>query len=357
MFNPKRLAIARMRRQLTKKDLADRAQITPLTLTRLERGKTTDPEEETVTALAKALDYPVEFFFLDDCEELSSEAVSFRSLSSLTARQRDAALAAGSIAFDLAEWVDKRFNLPRPELIDLRDEDPVTAAGVLRGHWGIGTKPIPDMLRLLEAKGIRVFSLSESNKNVDAYSCWRDKTPYVFLNTFKSAERSRFDAAHELGHLVLHMHGASGNRDVEREADQFASAFLIPRADLISHLPRVQSLSQLMAAKTRWGVSVAALARSTFDAGLVSDWNYRELCKQMSVMGYRSKEPQSMPRERSTLWQKVFESLWKDKLTKDHIAKALCIPSDEIEAIVGGLLSDPRAPAPAATKPPFLRVV
>ena len=133
MFNSNRLAIARKRRQLTKKGLAAEAKITPLTLTRLERGETTDPEEETVSAIAGVLGYPTEFFYLDDCEELSTDAVSFRSLSSLTARQRDAALAAGSIAFLLAEWVDDRFNLPNPNLIDLRDEDPVTAAGVLRG--------------------------------------------------------------------------------------------------------------------------------------------------------------------------------------------------------------------------------
>jgi Zn-dependent peptidase ImmA (M78 family) len=62
------------------------------------------------------------------------------------------------------------------------------------------------------------------------------------LNTFKSAERSRFDAAHELAHLVLHIHGmTSGGRDIEREADMFASAFLINRGDLIGHLGRVNS--------------------------------------------------------------------------------------------------------------------
>lgn len=357
MFNPNRLAIARKRRQLTKKDLAEQAGITPLTLTRLEHGNTSDPEEDTVARLARALDYPVEFFFLDDCEVLPTKAASFRSLSSLTARQRDAALAAGSVAFLLDEWVTQRFNLPAPDLIDLRDEDPVTAAGVLRNHWGIGSKPIPDMLKLLEAKGVRVFSLSEKNKNVDAYSCWRNKTPYVFLNTFKSAERSRFDAAHELGHLVLHIHGAPGNHDVEKDADQFASAFLVPRADLIGHIPRVQSLSQLITAKKRWGVSVAALARSAFDAKLLTDWNYRELCKQLSIAGYRTQEPDALPRERSTLWQKVFENLWTEKLTKDHVAKALCIPSDEIEAIIGGLLTDLTAPAPAARQQPVLRVV
>lgn len=357
MFNLNRLALARKRRQLTKKDLAGKAGITPLTLTRLENGDTSEPADETIAALAKALFYPVEFFYLDDCEQLSTESVSFRSLSSLTARQRDAALAAGTLAFLLDEWVTERFNLPEPDLIDLRDEDSIAAAEALRSHWGIGSRPIPDMIKLLEAKGVRVFSLSENNKNVDAYSCWRDNVPYIFLNTFKSSERSLFDAAHELGHLVMHIHGASGNRDVEREADSFASAFLIPRGDLISHLPRVKSLSQLVSAKDRWGVSVAALTRTAFDAGLISDWNYRELCKQIGVLGYRTREPQARLRERSTLWLKVFESLWKERLTKDHVAKALSLPSDEVEALVGELLGERSSLLAIPEKQPLLRIV
>jgi Zn-dependent peptidase ImmA (M78 family) len=197
------------------------------------------------------------------------------------------------------------------------------------------------MTKLLEAKGVRVFSLSEKNKNVDAFSCWRGESPYVFLNTFKSAERSRYDAAHELGHLVMHIHGASsGRRDVEREADQFASAFLIPRGDLISRMQRVSSLGQLIAEKQRWGVSVAALARTAFDVGLMSEWHYRDLCKTMSTLGYRSKEPNPRLREESVLWKKVFETLWRDRLTKEDVAKELCLPPDEIESLLGGLYGE-----------------
>lgn len=346
MFNHTRLEVARNRRHLTKKALADKAGVSQVTLTRIENGKTSDPGEETVAALARSLSYPSGFFYLDDCEQLSTESVSFRSLSSLTARQRDAALASGTIAFLLDDWVTTRFNLPVPDLLDLRDEEPEAAAAALRSHWGIGSKPIPHMTQLLEAKGIRVFSLSEMNKNVDAFSCWRGEVPYVFLNTFKSAERSRFDAAHELGHLVLHIHGASGQRDVEREADQFASAFLIPRGDLISHMPTITtSLNQLIAAKVRWGVSVAALARAARDAGLVSEWHYRELCRKMSTLGYRSQEPNPRRREESVLWKKVFESLWKERLTKDHVAKELCLPPDEIESLLGGLYGEATASA------------
>lgn len=355
MFNASRLATARKRRQLTKKDLAAKAGLTALTVTRLESGETPEPSDETVRALAEALAYPVGFFYLDDCEELATEAVSFRSLSSLSARQRDAALAAGSIAFLFDEWVNTKFNLPPPDLIDLRDEDPIAAAEALRGHWGLGTKPIESMIKLLESKGVRVFSLSEQHKNVDAYSCWRGGVPYIFLNTFKSSERSRFDAAHELAHLVIHVHGASAGRDVEREADTFASAFLINRGDLVSNLPRVKSLTELLNSKERWGVSVAALARTAFDAKLISDWHYRELCKQMSYRGYRTNEPRSRQRERSVLWKMIFESLWKDGVTRNDVAKELNIPLDEIESLVGELVA--ATPSTPLAGRPSLRVV
>jgi Zn-dependent peptidase ImmA (M78 family)/DNA-binding XRE family transcriptional regulator len=356
MFSAIRLAVARKRRQLTKKELAERCGVTAVTLTRLETGETVDPERETVAAIATALDYPIEFFYLDDCEELTTEAVSFRSLSTLTARQRDAALAAGSIAFEFHEWVAERFELPPSQLLDLRDEKPLSAAEALRAHWGIGAKPIDNMTKLLESKGVRVFALAEQHKNVDAFSCWHKGVPFVFLNTFKSAERSRFDAAHELGHLCLHIHGASKNRDVERDADLFASGFLIPRGDLIGSLQRVHSLDQLVKAKHRWGVSVAALARTAFETGLVSDWHYRELCKQMSSLGYRTCEPDGRPREKSVLWRMVFEELWKEGITRDNIAKSLQVPACEIESLVGDLVADEVVPQRSIQRP-VLRMI
>jgi len=355
MFSASRLTLARKRRQLTKKELAEKAKLTALTLTRLESGDTPDPSNDTVRSLAQALNYPAGFFYLNDSEPLPTEAVSFRSLSTLSARQRDAALAAGELAFELHGWVTQRFDLPPPQLLDLRDEEPLAAAETLRSQWGIGARPIEHLIKLLESKGVRVFCLAEQHKHVDAFSCWRDQVPYIFLNTFKSAERSRFDAAHELGHLVMHMHGAISGRDVERDADQFASAFLIHRGDLIGNLGRISALSQLVSAKRRWGVSVAALARTAFDANLISDWHYRDLCRQISVLGYRSAEPAGMEREKSVLWRMVFDQLWKDGATKQTIASELQIPLDEIESLIGELVTQ-QPPKPKADRP-VLKIV
>lgn len=339
MFNCSKLALARKRRQLTKRELAEKSGITAVTLTRLETGKTTEPSMETLRALAEVLGYPVDFFFGENYEELTTDAASFRSLSTMSAAQRDAALAAGQIAFSLTEWINRRFDLPDHDLPNLREDDSISAAGSVRSYWGIGSKPIPKLLTLLEAKGVRVFTLAERNKNVDAFSCWKNDIPYIFLNTFKSSERTRFDAAHELGHLLMHRHTPAGNMDGEREADMFAAAFLIPQDDLISHMPKIHSLKQLVEKKERWGVSVAALARTAFNNGLVSDWHYRDLCKQMSMLGYRTVEPRERDPERSAVWQKVLELLWKDGITKSHIAKELHLPIDEVEALIGPLVA------------------
>lgn len=95
-----------------------------------------------------------------------------------------------------------------------------------------------------------MFSLAENTKNVDAFSCWRNDIPYVFLNTFKSAERSRLDASHELAHLILHKHGGpQQGRDAEVEANNFASSFLMPKADVRSRLPFVSKLESYWSLK------------------------------------------------------------------------------------------------------------
>src|SRR4029077_3081434 len=119
-------------------------------------------------------------------------------------------------------------------------------------------------------KGVRVFSLSLDAAEVDAFSMWRQRTPFVFLNTKKSAEHSRFDAAHELGHLVLHRHGSPQGREAEREANAFASAFLMPRATVLANMPRLATVDRLIKLKKYWAVSVAALAYRLHAVGVLS---------------------------------------------------------------------------------------
>lgn len=337
MFNRNRLIIARKRRKLSCKQLAERVEVSPVTITRLEKGDN-EPEEITLNKISQELGFPLAFFEADDLDIPTKDSASFRSLTAMTAREREAALTAGSLAFSLADWVADRFNTPDVDLMDFSHETtPEVAARMLRDYWGLGERPVSNVVKLLEAKGIRVFSLSENTKNVDAFSCWRNGVPYMFLNTYKTAEHSRFDAAHELGHLVLHRHGEAKGRQAENEANQFASYFLIPESDLLSKLPRVSGVDQLIKAKKRWGVSVAALAYRSHKSGLISDWVYRSLCIQINKR-FGKTEPNGLAKEKSVVWDHVFKDLWASGVSKDKLAKELCIPVGELENLVFGLI-------------------
>ncbi len=344
MFNDARFKIARQRRKLSGKRLAEMAGVSAVTVSKVENGHQAD--DATIDALIVALGYPRDFFFLDTPEVIDAETVSFRSLKRMSAAERDASLAAGSLGVALYEWIDERFNLPQPDLIDLSKERnrPENAARLLRQHWKLGDRPIGHMLKLLESKGIRVLSLSESTKNVDAYSFWRGGHPYIFLNQQKTAERSVFDSAHELAHLVLHHHtGARFEKGAEYQADRFASAFLMPEADIMANVSHIFTPHQVIRAKKRWRVAAMALAYRLHKMSLLSDWNYRSLCIELGSMGYRSGEPEGIERETSIVLAKVFTALWSKRITKADIARNLAIPQEEIEALVFGL-TGPVAP-------------
>ncbi len=337
-FNPTRLSIARKRQLLNKKDLADRIGAEPHTIIRWERCHT-EPTPENVDAIVRVLKYPKQFFFETDIDEPSSENTSFRCQTSMSAAERDAALAAGQIGFLISDWVVDRFQLPEKKLPDLHLYEPEPAAQALRQEWGLGEKPISNMIQLLESKGVKVFSLAENTAHVNAYSLWRKSLPYVFLNTFKSGESSRFDAAHELAHLVLHQDGCVRGRPAEDQANRFASAFLMPKADVMSVLPRVQHLQQILTAKSRWKVSLAALNYRVHKLGIISDWKNRDFCIEIAKMGYNKIEPKPIEREKSVVWEKVLKTLWAENTTHVDIANNLHLPQSEVSDLLFGVLS------------------
>jgi Zn-dependent peptidase ImmA (M78 family)/DNA-binding XRE family transcriptional regulator len=343
-FSGHRLTIARQRKKLTGKELAEIAGLTPVTVSKAENGHQVEPG--TAERLAKALGFPMEFFYLDAPKLVEADTVSFRSLKKMSASERDASLAAGSLGVELYEWIETRFDLPEADLIDLNKERsrPDSAARLLRQHWGLGDRPIGNMLKLLESKGVRVLSLSENTRNVDAYSFWRGDHPYIFLNQEKTAERSIFDSAHELGHLVLHHHaGARNDKGAEFQADQFASAFLMPEHDIKNELADITSPQQIIRAKKRWRVSAMALAYRLHTLKLLSDWSYRSICIELGKLGYRSGEPQGVECETSVVIAKVLTALWTKRLTKSEIARDLAVPISEIETLIFRL-AGPSAP-------------
>lgn len=143
---------------------------------------------------------------------------------------------------------------------------------------------------------------------------------------------------HELGHLTMHRHGGTQpSRPAEREANQFASAFLMPANDVRTRMPRFITVNTIIEAKTRWRVSAMAMAYRLRALGLLSEWQYKSACIELGRRGFRSGEPGGIERETSRVWHKVLSQLWSERRTKSDVADRLHIPLDELEGLICGL--------------------
>lgn len=341
-FNPDRLRIARLRRKMTYKKLATAVGLTSKTISKYENdGFDNPPSYESLDKLAKALRYPVQFFLEDDVDTLPIEAVSFRALTKMTAAQRDAAISAGRLSFVVDDYINEKFELPRQDFLDLRGVSSEAAAESIREYWTLGSRKIGNVIHLLESKGARVFSLAENTLDVDAFSFWKEGVPFIFLNDKKSAERSRFDAAHELGHLLLHKHAypfndlanqqsTSGSRYAEQEADDFASAFLMPATSVIEAAPSFISIETIVELKSKWGVSAVSLIVRLKKLGLITEWQYRSLMQEASMKGYRKKEPEPIQREKSLIFEKILPMLADEGFSVRNFASEINLPMDEV---------------------------
>lgn len=327
------LEVARQRNRLTKSAFATKLGISARDMHRMRNESKVDAE--FISRIAEITGFPEAFFTLDANLEISKP--TFRKQATLSARERDAGEAAAKMAKLFWETVEHEYSLPEPSVPDYSDGDynlpegidrATYAAALLREDWGLGTEPVGNLVRLLERHGIRVLSLSEQNaRGLSAFTFWGDgDRPYVYLNMVSSTERSRFDAAHELGHLVLHRHADAADVKVEREADRFASAFLIPKADLLRHKV-FPTITNLRKNKQRWRVSVAALVRAYRDNGLIDDGRYKYLNIELSRRGWGKEEPDQSPREPSGTWTAIKKDLWRKSQTIEDLAARASIPT------------------------------
>ncbi len=336
-FHPERLSWIRKKRGLNKTELAEAIDADLRTISAYEAGEFA-PLADKVVRLSQTLRVSQDFFSKGHLAGPDSSQVSFRSFSKLSSSKRDMALGSAAIAFALCEWVEKKFDLPLNQIPELRDVGgSEEAACELRSQWGLGEKPISNMVHLLESKGVRVFSLALDIADVDACCTWHNHKPFVFLNTKKSSARRRFDAAHELAHLVLHRHGRYEGRDVEKDADDFASAFLMPRDGFRTTAPRLPDLRNIVPNKSIWGVSIAAYVVRLHKLQLISDWHYRALFKQISQRGYRRSEPYDAAPEMSKLAEIVLKQLRREQIFVSDIAKQLGLEESDVNDLLFGI--------------------
>lgn len=346
-FDGTRLTVARRLRRKTKAMLAREVGVTPTAIAQFEKN-TSNPTQGVLAHLCLQLGLPREFFGAGrPIALLPASGAHFRSLRSTSASAREQALAYGELCLELVDLIGEYVDLPPVSLPDLELPEDLShdhiaeAARLTRECWGIEPGPVPSVVQTLEAHGIIALRLPpQTDSAVDAFSTFSGRRPLVFLSPAKGDKaRSRFDAAHELGHLVLHPDTEPGSKLIESEAHRFAAEFLTPRDEIINDLPHRIDWPTLHDLKRHWGVSLRALVFRAHTLGRLSDASYRRANQQLSIWGFP--EPGSLgPAESPQLLGMARQLINDSGYDFDDIMAAGRVAPEVAEAVVEAASGD-----------------
>ena len=271
--------------------------VTAQAISKYERNAAT-PASDVLAALADALGVSVDYLVSDSTIVL--EDVKFRK-KAITSKREKAAVEAkvsqlieryltveGVLGLPSVEW-DKPREAPYPIVHDVSEAE--YAARALRTDWKLGVDPIPNLVELLEGRGIKVLAIDLTN--IDGLTARvniqrRSPVPVIVVNGSAWGERQRFTLSHELGHLALNV--ASGI-NAEKVAHRFAGAFLMPSEALRAEIGRRRTFigwRELFELKQLFGVSVQALTFRCRDLGIFNQSLFQRLFRDFSRFGWRS---------------------------------------------------------------------
>lgn len=315
---PSRLTEARQARAYNISQLSELVGVTRQAMSKYEQG-TANPSERVLLALSEVLNFPFDFFYKKDTIFSSQPSTAFfRSLKSSEANVRSMINVKCDWTNEVYEYLNQYLSLPILNLPildfllknDLNEDTIESIALLLRKHWGIGDGPIDNLTYVMEKNGFIISSSEIGAEKVDACSKIINGKPIVFVGKkLKTACRSRFSLAHELGHMILH--GYITNEDlndtkvlnkIEKEANRFASAFLLPKDQFVGDI-RSLSLDYFILLKKKWKVSVAAMIYRCQDLGILDENQVLLLRKQISFKKWIREEPldKELPLERPKL--------------------------------------------------------
>lgn len=351
-LDPTRIRLQRERLGITGKTLAERIQVTPSAISQIERG-VIDPDYETLTRLGFALKVPVHFFLDRDTNvRIDLDRCHFRSKRGVPQYKRRQSIGDASLLVQLAKTLKSDMGIRYPEealsgftddvsVVDQHTpiEEMEELALALRQHWEMGLGPIPNLVALLESKGILVFPLADVYDEVDAFSVWEAGIPVVLLAQNKAASRDRLDAAHELCHLALHSDAERDIKAIEDQAFRFGGAFLAPRESFLPECPTRWNRRAFLDLKRRWKMSMQALVRRAYDLGQLSESSYRraniDLRKRFARTG---KEEGEWKAERPVLVEQALELIQGDFSLKD-LAFRLGIHTSDLRSLLTKVVS------------------
>ena len=303
-FNGEQLKKARVYRGYTVGELAELSGYQRQTISMYENGKSTPIDISVIMNLSRVLNFPPQFF-TDQSVKLSSGSTYFRALLTTNKKYRNQQEQKMEFVAALYSFIQEYVDFPELNLPEIPcNVSPEEAAGILRKHWGLGDRPISNLIYTVEENGIIVTSFKTETDDVDAFSKMieieGEQRYFIGYSSNKtSAARIHFDVAHELGHICLHgwsedVESLSKEEFKEREeqAHRFAAAFLLPeltfRRDVIAGPYSLPYYKQL---KQKWKVSMAAMIRRAYTLNIISADDYQMLVRTMQRRSIWKNEP------------------------------------------------------------------
>ena len=320
---------------MTQSSFAKKLKISQPTLSKIEKGE----KELTSDQIKQFKMYFNEAFFHNNFERVNPKSFyrklasinkamisSFEARLNLLCTAIDKALDIIDIETGLIPNIDaNQFNL-----------DFEYIATEVRLNFGIGGEPIDDIVNLLESRGVLIHYfdypfISSDNKKFDGVSFFIKGVPVILVNKKIPNSRKVFTIAHELGHLVCHFDSIIDiDRDIEKEANDFAAAFLAP-ADSIKTKLKSLTIDKLEKLKIEWNMSMAALVYRAFTLGNITNQTFRFW--MMKLAPYRKSEPNEFILNNPALIYQLFEMTKEE--TEGLFFKELGFTETLIEELLG----------------------
>ncbi len=350
-FEPGRLTQALAARGLSQVALAGMVGVSPATISKWKSGQQS-PEAEALQSLAQVINVNPEWFTRPLPEKCSLPL--FRSNASAHAQARTMLEArlewAQDIALALSEFVDfPDVNLPKRAFSDpeqITSADIEHAADECRELWNLGRRAVPDLAMAVEGAGVILVREETGISSIEGLSAWSQalNRPIILLASDKqNGFRSRFDLAHELGHLILHK-GIERSTDparhklMEDQAHRFAGAFLLPAESFAMDVKSPVTLDSLLLLKQRWGVSVAAMVMRLWALKVIDDDAKGLLFKRRSARWGVKAEPGDDGRtpEQARLLKRTIELLESSGVMPvDAVSAYVGLAANDIEMLAG----------------------
>jgi Zn-dependent peptidase ImmA (M78 family)/transcriptional regulator with XRE-family HTH domain len=351
-FRGARLREAREARGLNGVALAELLGVTRQTISQYEHDQVS-PGPAVMETITRVLRLPAEFFSFD-AHWVKPRPRFMRSMATTAAGARVRASRRFEWLVAIGRYVEGLVKLPSANLPrldvpsnidDITDEFIEGAAEGVRRHWKLGDGPLSNIVWLLENNGVVIGQSRLWADKLDALSDWDEASgsrPYFMLGLDKrSAVRSRFDAAHELAHAILHRNVDRAQifksqalfQKVETQAHRFAGAFMLPARPFESDF-YIPTLDALLALKPKWKASIAMMTTRAGHLGLLSEEQVRFFYINIGRRKWRDREPldDTMPAEQPRLLKRSIELLIENGVqSREQILGAIPVAPADIE--------------------------